>query len=227
MRGRPSLQHVDSSFNPRRASFSLLRAVQIPPAGQGGETEFADARTAWDDLDPESKDLLLPPSGAGGRAPLVGAHSISHSRKTGSPDFFRDLDVDAAPMSLHRLAQAHEPSGRTSLYVGAHLHHVEGLPPPASAALVRRLNAHATQARYVTSVGWRGAGDLVVWDNRAVLHRAAGGAFEGQWKRDMRRTTVHDDGAQAWGLNRVGQDMPGFASDARPGEKPPAVVATT
>lgn len=198
----------------------------IPPVGQGGETEFADARTAWDDLDQETKDLLVPPSGEGGSeggSPLVGAHSISHSRKTGSPDFFRDLDVDAAPMSLHRLAQAHEPSGRTSLYVGAHLHHVEGLARADSDSLVRRLSDHVARRRHVASVGWRGPGDVVVWDNRAVLHRAAGGAFEGLWKRDMRRTTVHDDGAQAWGLNRVGERMPGFASDSRPGERPRAI----
>lgn len=228
--GPPLPQHVDSSFNPRRASFSLLRAVQIPPAGQGGETEFADARAAWDDLDPETKALLVPSGSAGTGTPLVGAHSLAHSRKTASPEFFRDLDVAAtAPASsLHRLAQPHEPSGRTSLYVGAHLHRVEGMADDgASRALVRRLNEHVTQPRYVVSVGWRGAGDLVVWDNRAVLHRAAGGAFEGRWKRDMRRTTVHDDGAQAWGLNVVGERMPGFASDARPGEKAPAVLSTS
>lgn len=136
-------------------------------------------------------------------------------------------------MSRHLIAQPHEPSGRTSLYVGAHMHHVEGLdggPPTettvateASDALVRRLNEHVTQDKYVVSVGWDAPGDLVAWDNRAVLHRATGGEFEGKWKRDMRRTTVHDDGPRAWGVNKIGEEMPGFASDSRPGEKPVAV----
>jgi alpha-ketoglutarate-dependent 2,4-dichlorophenoxyacetate dioxygenase len=44
-------------------------------------------------------------------------------------------------------------------------------------------------------------GDLVIWDNTCVMHRAVGGLFEGKYKRDMRRATVHDGSSQAWGLN--------------------------
>ncbi|KAF3765518.1 taurine catabolism dioxygenase [Cryphonectria parasitica EP155] len=211
-----ALFHVDSSFNPRRASFSCLRAVAIPPTGQGGETEFADSRTAFEGLDEGVRALVL---GGDEGAALVGAHSISHSRKTGSPEFFKDLDVSTAPMALHRTAQVHEPSGRMNLYVGAHLHHIEGMEEGESTALIRLLNEHATQAKYVTSVQWQGEGDLVIWDNRAVLHRATGGPFEDKFKRDLRRTTVHDDGAYAWGLNKVGAEMPGFDSTSRPGPK--------
>lgn len=213
---------MDSSFNPRRASYSLLRAVLVPPAGQGGETEFADSRTAWDDLDQGTRELLLAGSGGeGGRTGggLIGAHSISHSRKMGSPEFFQDLDVESAPMNLHRIAQVHEPSGRMNLYVGAHLHHIEGMPRAESDALIKKLNEHVTQRQYITSATWEGPGDMVIWDNRAVLHRATGGPFEDQWKRDMRRTTVHDDGTYAWGLNRVGETMPGFDSYSKPEEK--------
>ncbi|KAI3394564.1 hypothetical protein diail_2555, partial [Diaporthe ilicicola] len=213
-----ALFHVDSSFNPRRSSYSLLRAVVVPPAGEGGETEFADARTAWDDLDQETRALLLGGGGGGGGADggLVGGHSISHSRKLASPEFFKDLDVDKAPMSLHRLAQVHEPSERMSLYVGAHLHHVEGLSRRESDELIKKLNAHVTQPKYITSVGWEEPGDMIIWDNRAVLHRATGGPFEGKYKRDMRRTTVHDDGTYAFGLNAVDKEMPGFDSWSRP-----------
>lgn len=187
--------------------------MQIPPAGSGGATEFADSRSAWDDLDAPTQALLLADGG------LVGAHSISHSRQRGSPDFFRDLDVAAAPMHLHRVAQEHEPSGRMNLYIGGHLHHIEGVPRDESEALVRRLNAHVAQDKYVVSVEWQGPGDMIIWDNRAVLHRATGGPFEDRWKRDMRRATVHDDGAYAWGVNKVGEEMPGFDSSRKPGEK--------
>lgn len=210
-----SLFHVDSSFNPRRASYSLLRAVIIPPAGQGGETEFADARTAWDELDQETRARLL---GAGGDAGLVGAHSISHSRKVADPEYFRDLDPEAGPMCRHRVAQVHEPSERMSLYVGNHMHHIEGMGRAESDELMRRLNDHVTQPKYVTSVSWESPGDLVIWDNRAVLHRATSGPFEGKFKRDMRRTTVHDDGAYAYGLNAEDQEMSGFNSWSKPGE---------
>lgn len=218
--------------------------MTLPPPGQGGDTEFADARAAWDDLDRAIQDLLLPPPGGhdGTRAPLVGAFSLSHSRKTAAPDFFRDLDVASAPMARHRLAQpqlddnGRPASHRVALYVGAHLHHIEGLPANANAdatasssdALVRRLNDHVARPGNVVSVAWRAPGDLVAWDNRAVLHRATGGAFEGRYARDVRRTTVHDDGPYAWGLNRVGEDMPGFAVDAGPGaEKVAGGVSTS
>lgn len=213
-----ALFHVDSSFNPRRASYSLLRAVVIPPPGEGGETEFADARTAWDDLEQETRARLL---GAGGDAGLVGAHSISHSRKVASPEYFKDLDPEATPMSRHRLAQVHEPSERMSLYVGGHLHHIEGIDRAESDELIKKVNDHVTQPKYVTSVSWEGPGDLVIWDNRAVLHRATRGPFESKSKRDMRRTTVHDDGAYAFGLNAVDEEMPGFNSWSKPGETRP------
>lgn len=193
----------------------------IPPPGSGGATEFADSRTAWDDLDQATQELLLRDGG------LVGGHSISHSRKMGSPDFFRDLDVQAAPMHFHRVAQVHEPSGRMNLYVGGHLNHIKGLPSSESEALVKRLNAHVTQSKNVVSVEWNGPGDMIIWDNRAVLHRATGGPFEDKWKRDMRRTTVHDDGTYAWGVNAVGEVMPGFDSSSRPGEQTATPAAQT
>lgn len=208
------LFHVDSSFNPRRASFSLLRAVELPPPGTGGNTDFADSRAAWDALPPELRDELL-------RDDYVAAHCMAQSRKLGSPEYFRGLDPAAAPMSWHRVAQRHEPSGRMGLYVGAHAHHVEGLGADESAALIAALNAHAAQERFRTSVEWRRPGDLVIWDNRCVMHRAAGGSFEGRHRRDMRRTTVHDDSPTAWGLNAPGTEMPGYNT----WQKPEPVVA--
>lgn len=103
-----------------------------------------------------------------------------------------------------------------NLYIGAHLHHLVGMDRAQSDALIKRLNDHATQSRYVTSVKWERPGDMIVWDNRAVLHRATGGPFEDRYRRDMRRTTVHDDGTYAWGENREGERMPGFDSYSKP-----------
>ncbi|KAI0517951.1 alpha-ketoglutarate-dependent 2,4-dichlorophenoxyacetate dioxygenase [Xylaria bambusicola] len=229
------LFHADSSFNPQRASFSLLRAAELPPKGTGADTLFADSRTAAEEL---SEELLQILSGGmkadknndeegnerekmddGGRdgagKGLIGVHSIAHSRKLGSPEFFADLDPTPLPMSRHRILQRHEPSGRMNLYVGAHLHHIEhdedggsGKEIPDSWALVQKLNAHASQDKYVISVPWNDPGDLVIWDNRAVLHRVGEGSFEGKYIRDLRRTTVHDDSPTAWGFNIVGAAFP-------------------
>ncbi|KAI0405064.1 alpha-ketoglutarate-dependent 2,4-dichlorophenoxyacetate dioxygenase [Xylaria palmicola] len=218
------LFHADSSFNPRRASFSLLRAAQLPPPDTGGDTLFADSRTAAEELDGDLAALLR---AAGG---LVGAHSMAHSRKLGSPEFFADLDPTRFPMVRHRILQRHEPSGRANLYVGAHLHHIERGPREDAAAgqrhseeisdswaLVQRLNAHVTQDKYVVAVRWRDPSDLIIWDNRAVLHRAGPGTFEGRFIRDLRRTTVHDGSPTAWGLNDQTAEFSSFFT-------PPPVV---
>lgn len=160
----------------------------------GGHTAFADTRTAFDDLDPSLQSHLLTQN-------YIAAHSLFHSRKLASPDFFAHLDPTAHPMGRHRLVQQHEPSGRTNLYIAAHVHHIEGLPAAESKDLFDKLYAHATQDKYVVEVEWQDAGDLVIWDNTCVMHRAMGGEFAQKYRRDMRRVTVHDGGKEAWGLN--------------------------
>lgn len=201
------LFHTDSSFNPRRSSYSILRAVQLPPPETGGNTEFADSRSAWDDLPQDLKDRLL-------KEDFVGAFSHAHSRKLGSPEFFKDVDPrTAAPMAKHKIVQVHEPSGRMDLYIGAHLHHLERqvadgslveIPEQESRELIDLLYKHVTRDTYVVSVEWKQPGDVIIWDNRAVLHRAGEWSGEGKYVRDLRRATVHDDGVYAWGLNPVG-----------------------
>lgn len=189
-----ALFHVDSSFNPRRASYSILRAAQLPPPGTGGATEFADSRTAWDELPPDVKTELW-------ARDYVAAHSLMHSRKLASPETLKELDPEKYPMRRHRLVQLHEASGRWNLYIASHVHHIEGLDKDESERLRDMLYGHATQKKYVLRVEWENDGDLVMWDNTCVLHRATEGQYEGKYARDMRRATVHDASAQAWGLN--------------------------
>lgn len=88
-----------------------------------------------------------------------------------------------------------------NLYIAAHVHHIEGLEEEQSAELFERLFRHATRERNTVEVEWTSPGDLVIWDNTCVMHRAIGGEFLNRYKRDMRRTTVHDSSSQAWGLN--------------------------
>ncbi|ORY04483.1 alpha-ketoglutarate-dependent 2,4-dichlorophenoxyacetate dioxygenase [Clohesyomyces aquaticus] len=203
-----ALFHVDSSFNPRRASFSLLRAYELPPPGHGGNTDFADSRTAFDELPETLKSELL-------QNDYAAAHCMAHSRKQGAPEFFKDLEVDNQPMHLHKIAQVHEPSDRMNLYVAAHAHHVVGVDKEKSDALLKQLLDHTTQEKYRVSVAWDNPGDMIIWDNTCVLHRAGGGTFAGKFKRDLRRTTVHDSSSTAWGLNEKGKDTrPGFSLGA-------------
>lgn len=183
----------------------------LPPESTGGNTEFADSRSAWEDLPDELRDDLL-------REDYVGAFSHAHSRKLGSPEFFKHVDpYTAAPMARHKIVQVHEPSGRMNLYIGAHLHHLESpdgkgglqeIHPDKSKNLIDTLYKHATQDKYVVSIQWKQPGDVIIWDNRAVLHRAGEWSGEGEYVRDLRRTTVHDDGVNAWGLNPVSTASP-------------------
>lgn len=195
---------MDSSFNPRRASYSLLRSFELPPPGHGGNTEFADSRTAFDELPEALKAELL-------KQDYAAAHCMGHSRKVAAPEFFKDLDVLSQPMYMHKIAQKHEPSGRMNLYVASHAHHVVDMEKARSDALLKQLIHHATQDKYCLSVPWVNVGDLMVWDNTCVLHRAGHGTFAGKFRRDLRRTTVHDASSTAWGLNDPTESRrPGF-----------------
>ncbi|KIW19435.1 hypothetical protein PV08_00007 [Exophiala spinifera] len=188
------LFHVDSSFNPRRAGYSLLLAHELPPPGMGGHTEFADTRTAYDDLPSELKEQLKTHN-------YIAAHSTHHSRKLASPEYFAHMDPRDYPMGRHYLLQRHEASGRMNLYIASHVHHIEGLEPEKSQELFDRLYDHAKSDKYTVEIEWVSAGDLVIWDNTCTMHRAVGGPFLRKYRRDMRRATVHDSSSQAWGLN--------------------------
>ena len=133
-----------------------------------------------------------------------------HSRKRAAPEFFADVNPEDHWMSRHRLIQRHEPSGRMNLYIAAHAHHIEGIPRDKSTELLDRLFKHAARPENTFSVTWNEPGDMILWDNTCVMHRAAGGSFVNQYKRDMRRTTVHDRSSQAWGLNKHVDTRQGF-----------------
>ncbi|KAK3069493.1 hypothetical protein LTR53_012131 [Teratosphaeriaceae sp. CCFEE 6253] len=198
-----SLFHVDSSFNPRRAGYSLLRAHELPPQGTGGATQYADTRTAFDELPSDLKAELL-------EQDYVACHSLYHSRKTAAPGFLPGINPEDYFMSRHKLVQRHEPSGRTNLYLASHVHHIEGVPAAKSRQLIDALYKHACQPQYTVAIAWTENSDLILWDNTCVMHRAMGGAFEGKYVRDMRRATVHDGSIHAWGLNEQSNDRMGF-----------------
>ena len=189
-----SLWHADGSFNPRRTYISCLRAVELPPKGTGGHTEYADARQAYEDLSQETKDRIKD---------MVVIHSFYHNRKTANPNspLFQDIEVTKMPTSRHKLVTFHEPSGRMMLYVTSYAHHIEGLPLEEGQRLLKELADHCKQEKYVFEHHWEGPGDLAIWDNTAVLHRATIGAYGGKYRRDMRRTCVHDSSRDAYGLN--------------------------
>ncbi|TEA10224.1 Alpha-ketoglutarate-dependent 2,4-dichlorophenoxyacetate dioxygenase [Colletotrichum sidae] len=199
------LFHVDNSYHPQRVKYSLLRAHELPPPGAGGNTDFVDLRRAWDDL-PEAKRAELAARDYRVR------HSMWHSRKLASPDFFARLDAARYPSSLRRLVQRHPDTGRTCLSVASHCFEVDGLPAAESRDLLDYLWAHATRDEYVLSLPWLGRGDVMIWDNRCVMHR--GRPLTGPFRRDLRRATILDEGPEAWSFDAEDYDFMKFWSAA-------------
>lgn len=174
------LWHTDSSFKRVPARYSVLAAVVLPRGG-GGDTEFADMRAAWDDLDQATQERIKG---------YVCLHSIMTSReKLGFTDFSEE-ERAGLPPAPQVLVRTHPGSGRKSLYLASHAGSIVGLPMAEGRMILMDLMEHATQPKYVYRHVWR-PGDVVMWDNRCTMHR-------GRWHdpgvvRDMRRTTVSDE----------------------------------
>ncbi|HEX3864341.1 MAG TPA: TauD/TfdA family dioxygenase [Stellaceae bacterium] len=172
------LWHSDSSFKPTPAKYSLLHARILP--GKGGNTEFADMRAAYDTLDDETRGMCRD---------LVCMHSQIYSRGTlGFAAWTEDERARNQPVP-QRLVRRHPGSGRRSLFLSAHAGEIIGWPVPEARAFLRDLNEHATQRKFVFAQEWR-VGDLVMWDNRCMMHRAR--RYDSNEVRELHRTTVAD-----------------------------------
>jgi alpha-ketoglutarate-dependent 2,4-dichlorophenoxyacetate dioxygenase len=170
------LWHSDSSFKPIPANYSLLSGRVV--VEEGGQTEFADMRAAYDALDDALKAEI---------ADLIGEHSLIYSREILG---FTDLsESERATMRPVRqvLTRTHPLSGRKSIYLASHIGGILGWPVPEARQFIRDLIEHATQRRFVYAHSWRPF-DLMMWDNRCTMHRVR--RFESSRVRDMRRTTV-------------------------------------
>jgi alpha-ketoglutarate-dependent 2,4-dichlorophenoxyacetate dioxygenase len=188
MRMGDRLWHSDSSFNPLPTKWSMLSGRVIPPAG--GNTDFADARAAYDSLSDEMKRKL---------EGLVAEHSIWHSRVKGGmkAEMIGTAQHNVLPPVYQPVVRTIPRSNRRALMVGSHAGRIPGMPTEEGRKLLEQLTDHVTQPKYVYSHAWK-QGDLVMWDNRCTLHRAT--PFDDTvHKRDMRRTTV-DEFAPSWAM---------------------------
>jgi alpha-ketoglutarate-dependent 2,4-dichlorophenoxyacetate dioxygenase len=170
------LWHHDSSFKPIPARASLLSARQIPSAG--GNTEFAFMRGAFAALDAAEQARLRG---------MVALHDFGWSRSRVDPALVSDAEKTQHPAVRQAVVLEENPYG-PALYLGAHARSIDGMGEAESRALIDRLMAHATEDRFIYSHRWS-PGDLLIWDNRAVLHRATPFASTTE-RRHMVRTTV-------------------------------------
>jgi alpha-ketoglutarate-dependent 2,4-dichlorophenoxyacetate dioxygenase len=158
----------------------MLHARIVP--SEGGNTEFADMRAAYDALDEKTKEIC---------EDLVCEHSQIYSRQQIGFFDLTDEERERFKSVLQRLVRTHPATGRKSLYLSSHAGGIVGWPVPEARAFLRDLIEHATRREFVYSHEWS-VGDLVMWDNRQTMHR--GRPFPAHEVRDVRRTTVAGDG---------------------------------
>jgi alpha-ketoglutarate-dependent taurine dioxygenase len=154
--------HTDSTYMPIASKAAMLSALVLP--SEGGETEFADMRAAWDALDSALQAKL---------EGLSAYHSLYYSQARAGfshrTDNIYGFHDKGAP--LRPLVKVHPETGRKSLYVARHAYGIPGMDPEASEALLQQLIDDACQPPRTYLHTWA-VGDLVLWDNRCMLHRA-------------------------------------------------------
>ncbi|MCY4344586.1 MAG: TauD/TfdA family dioxygenase [Gammaproteobacteria bacterium] len=173
--------HTDSSYMPIAAKASILSAHVLPSTG--GETEWADMRAAYQALDDAMRARI---------EGLAAYHSLFHSQakighqaKAGAGYGFHEGEPPLRP-----LVKTHPMTGQPALYVGRHAYGIPGLSEQASEQLLADLVSFACQPPRTLQHRWS-VGDLVIWDNRCVLHRAR--PYDHRQARVMQHTRIQGE----------------------------------
>jgi alpha-ketoglutarate-dependent 2,4-dichlorophenoxyacetate dioxygenase len=170
------LWHADSTFKSVPALASILSARIIPD--HGGETEYVSTRLAWDRLDPATRARI---------ADLFAWHDYSHSRGKIAPNIVGAEERAALPPQCWRMVWTNPANGRSALYIASHAYAIERMEDGAAQKLIAELTEAATAPGSSYTHVWR-QGDVVMWDNRATLHR--GQAWPLDKPRYMVRMTI-------------------------------------
>jgi alpha-ketoglutarate-dependent 2,4-dichlorophenoxyacetate dioxygenase len=176
--------HTDSSFKKVPAMASLLSAREIPP--EGGETQYASMRVGYGRL-PEDLQRFLEGK--------VAVHSFAYSRGLVDDGLLPPEHAAQVPPVRQALVRVNPANGRKAFYVGSHACEILGMQTTEARALLRELREAATRPELVYTHQWR-IGDLVMWDNRCMLHRGRPWD-ESRYRRVMHRTTVAGEGPTA------------------------------
>lgn len=169
--------HTDKSFRPEPPLATILHAVEMPPLG--GETCFANMVAAYEALPEATKQAL---DGVG----VVHSWALSRTHADRAPT---EEELADAPDMVHPLVRTIPETGKKALFMGEHASHLDGGSIEAGRARILELEAHATQARFVYMHSWR-AGDMLMWDNRCLLHRANPNFDARRYPRVLHRTCL-------------------------------------
>jgi len=182
-----ALWHTDSSFKKTPALASVLSARVLP--GADGDTEFTSTRLAWERLPGGMQERLKN---------AVATHSYANSRDQIHPDLANEVERKALPPVRWRLNWRNPTNDRRALYVASHAYAIDGMDDRDARQLLAELMDETTRREFVYVHKWR-PGDVVMWDNRAMLHR--GRPWDYSKERSMVRTTISATAAD--GLDQV------------------------
>lgn len=183
-----SLWHSDSSYKRVGAKASLLAAHEVP--SEGGETEWADMRAGYDALSSDVKNYLSDKI-------AVHSYAFSHSWHYGL-QVMPEEGLRQLPPVTHPLVKVHPDSNRDILFVGRHASHIIGEDFVSSRKLLRELTFEAAQPPRTFGHRWD-VGDIVMWDNRCVLHRARASPPD-QARKMVRSTVAGDEPDNEWAV---------------------------
>lgn len=183
------LWHTDSSFKSVPALTSILSARIIPD--NGGETEFVSTRLAFERLDPALQRKL---------ENSFAWHDYNHSRSKIAAGLATPEERAALPPQCWRMVWRNPVNGRGALYLASHAYAVDGMDAAAGLAMIEELTAAATAPGASYTHRWA-SGDVVMWDNRATMHR--GRPWPAHEPRLMIRTTVSATDADGVGAMRA------------------------
>ena len=173
--------HTDSTYMPLASKVAMLSAIAVPT--KGGETGFADMRAGWDAMDPALQDKL---------EGLSAHHSLYYSQSRIGYKFETDQQYGfhdkGAP--LRPVVKVHPETGRKSLYTGRHAYGIPGLSEEDSETLLQETLEQACQPPRTYHHQWE-VGDVVVWDNRCVMHRAC--PYDTREVRSLRGSRIAGD----------------------------------
>lgn len=173
--------HSDSSFREIPAMYSILAVYEVPD--EAGETEFASARAAYQRLDSKTRERI---------DSKIGIHDYIFSRtKVGEDAVSRNQRTYMHPVR-QRLVRQNPVTGERNLFVGSHVKEIEGMPDAEAKPLIEALIAEVTRPESIYRHRWR-VGDLMIWDNRCILHRGRGYDAD-RYRRRMHQTRVRGSG---------------------------------
>jgi taurine dioxygenase len=176
-----AIWHIDMTYLDEPPKAAILHALEVP--AHGGDTGFGNLYRVYETLPSDLRSRI---------ADLSCKHDMStNSAGNVRSGFDAVADVTAAPGACHRLLRTHPESGRTLLFLGRRRNaYIPGLPVDDSEALLDALWAHAVRPEFTWHHAWR-PGDLLMWDNRCVMHRRD--AFDDEERRVMHRTQIAGD----------------------------------